>query len=448
MPIDSSTRDRIFAAADRLRDELVRTVSEMVRINTVNPYSGDQTAGSELPGQLYLQDMLRAAGFATRLFEPPPDVYKQGGVIGPAGRSWKDRPNLVGELTFDSGSPGFQPGIAEVTGWKPVLPARTIVLNCHMDTVGAAGMTIDPFSGEVRDGKIWGRGSSDSKGNLAVGLFAVRALLESGVPVAGRVVFESVVDEECNGGGAGTIACCLAGYRGDAAICLDGIGSVPIVGCNGVLTLELAVHGKGGHAAMGAVNAIDKARVLASAMDTIKAERESRTPPMAVNLGVFHAGTIPAIVPAEAVLAYNLTYSVAEAEAGQAQRGAWGAALLREQIEAVLADACRRDPWLSAHPPTITWVKDIPPYSTPPDELIVRIVDEAVVEAGGQGGQFLHITAWTDACYLKTLARMPTVGFGSASEGVAHAAVEYAEIDRLVLGVKTVALAIAAFLGD
>jgi len=105
MPIDPSTRDRIFAAAEQLTDPLTRTVSEMVRINTVNPYSGDDTAGSEKPGQLYLQDQLRAAGFATRLFEPPPDVYQQGGIIGPAGRSWKDRPNLVGELTLEIAKP-------------------------------------------------------------------------------------------------------------------------------------------------------------------------------------------------------------------------------------------------------------------------------------------------------------------------------------------------------
>ncbi|MDD4890272.1 MAG: M20/M25/M40 family metallo-hydrolase [Phycisphaerae bacterium] len=427
MPMDAATRERIFAAADELADPLVRTVSEMIRISTVNPYSDDSTAASEKPGQLYLDDKLRAAGFATRMFEPPPDVYAQAKMIGPAGRSWKDRPNLVGELALGAGG-------------------RTLVLNCHMDTVGAAGMEIDPFSGEVRDGKIWGRGSSDSKGNLAVGLFAVRALRQAGVPLSGKIVFESVVDEECNGGGAGTVACCLAGYRGDAAICLDGIGSVPIVGCNGVLTLELIVPGRGGHAATGAVNAIDKARLLADAMDTIKAERESRTPPMAVNLGVFHAGTIPAVVPAEARIAYNMIYSVAEAQAGRRERGIWGAPLLREHIERVLTDATIRDPWLASHGPVVNWVKDLYPYATPRDEPIVRIVNESLRQAGGQADHFLHMMAWSDACHLTELGRMPTVGFGSASEGVAHAAVEYAEIDRLVLGVKTVALAIAEFL--
>ncbi|MCG3181247.1 MAG: N-formyl-4-amino-5-aminomethyl-2-methylpyrimidine deformylase [Phycisphaerae bacterium] len=427
MTLNATTRGRILAAADSLRDELVDTVSRMVQINTVNPYCGDETASLEKPGQLDLRDRLAAAGFATTLFEPPADVYAQAGMIGPAGRSWEDRPNLVGELTLGDGS------------------GRSLILNCHMDTVGAEGMTIDPFGGEVRDGCIHGRGSSDSKGNLAVGLFAVRALQAAGVPLNGRLIFESVVDEECNGGGAGTVACCLAGYRADAAICLDGLGTQPIVGCNGVLTLRLDVHGRAGHAAMGAVNAIDKARVLADAMDVLKRQRAAAAEPTMVNLGVFHAGTIPAIVPGEATLAYNLTYTVAEAEQSKRERGAWGSALLREQIERLIADAGGRDPWLADHAPTLTWVKDLFPYATPLDAEIVRVVGDAAAAATGRRPAPFHMLAWSDACHT-SLAGIPTVGFGCGLAGKAHAADECVRIDDLMIGVRTVALAIAAFL--
>ena len=55
-----------------------------------------------------------------------------------------------------------------------------------------------------------------------MGLVVVEALLKHGGGLNGRIVFESVVDEECNGGGAGTLACCEAGITGDVAICLDG----------------------------------------------------------------------------------------------------------------------------------------------------------------------------------------------------------------------------------
>lgn len=425
--MDASVRQRIFAAADELTPSLVRTVCELVRIPTVNPYSGDSTAGSELAGQLYMQDRLRADGFATRLFEPPPDVYAQAGMIGPPGRSWKGRPNVVGERTFGAGG-------------------RSLVLNCHIDTVGAAGMNIEPFCGEVRDGKIFGRGSSDAKANLVMGLLAVETLLQAGVPLNGRIIFESVVDEECNGAGAGTLACCLAGYRGDAAICFDGSDSNVLVGCNGVATIELIVHGRAGHAATGAVNAIDKARVLADAIDRIKRQRESLAPPMMVNLGVFQAGTIPAVVPGTARLAYNLVYSVAEAEASLKARGQWNAALLREQVAACIDAACAADPWLAEHRPTITWIKDAYPYSTPTDAPIARIVADAHHLAGGPPDRFVHMTAWADACHLSRSGGMPTVGFGVGEEDQAHAAGEFIRIDQLVRGVKTAALAVAEFL--
>lgn len=429
MALDNDTRSKVLAAADGLADELVQTVSEMVQINTVNPYAGDDSVGDgEMPGQLDFDGRLKAAGFSTTMFEPPADVYAQAKMIGPAGRSWKNRPNVVGELALGDGT------------------GPTLVLNCHMDTVGASDMTVDPFSGEVRDGAVWGRGTSDSKGNLAAGLVAVRAAVASGVPLNGRILFQSVVDEECNGGGAGTVACCLAGYRGDAAICLDGSGNTPITGCNGVLTVELIAHGRGGHAAWGAVNAIDLARRLADAMDVLKAQRESADEPTGVNLGVFRAGSIPAVVPGEATMAYNLTYTVAEAEASRQQHGQWGAALLREEIQRLINGAADADEWMAEHRPTVTWVKDLFAFSTPPDAEILHVVCDAHQAVVGQPARPRPMKAWSDACHL-SLAGIPTINYGSGTDRTAHTAEEHATVENLTTGMKVIALAIANCLG-
>ena len=51
-----------------------------------------------------------------------------------------------------------------------------LLLNGHTDTVSVAGMSIDPFSGDVRDGRLWGRGASDMKGPLSCMLAALLAL--------------------------------------------------------------------------------------------------------------------------------------------------------------------------------------------------------------------------------------------------------------------------------
>ncbi len=69
------------------------------------------------------------------------------------------------------------------------------MINVHMDTVGVAGME-DPFSGELRDGRIWGRGSQDIKSGIAAVLGMARALKENEVHLKGDLVLAFVADEE------------------------------------------------------------------------------------------------------------------------------------------------------------------------------------------------------------------------------------------------------------
>ena len=212
---------KIMAEVDRLSDEMVEICRNLVQVNTVNPYSGDPNPGK------------------TRMIDTPADIYERMGVIGPKGREFAGRPNLVGEFTFGSGG-------------------KRIIINGHMDTVAVTGMEIKPFSGEVRDGKIWGRGASDCKGPLAAGLIAIKALLSAADTLSGSIVYESVMDEECSGSGAGTLTCCNEGYTGDMAIVVDGSGLIITHGCSGCLTADVTVFGQGGHAAVGGISAIDK----------------------------------------------------------------------------------------------------------------------------------------------------------------------------------------------
>src|SRR5207248_2372959 len=104
----------------------------------------------------------------------------------------------------------------------------------HIDTVGVEGMTQDdPFSGEIRDGKLWGRGSSDMKGGLAAAVTALRTLYDVRHELRGRVIFASVVEEESNGSGAGALAWIDRARRGDlfgGAVRPSGIGPKPETG--------------------------------------------------------------------------------------------------------------------------------------------------------------------------------------------------------------------------
>ncbi|MFQ5436958.1 MAG: M20/M25/M40 family metallo-hydrolase [Anaerolineae bacterium] len=72
----------------------------------------------------------------------------------------------------------------------------SLMLNAHMDTVGVDGMTIDPFGGEVRDGRLYGRGSQDMKGSLAAMIAAAKALVDGGIELGGDLIIAAVADEE------------------------------------------------------------------------------------------------------------------------------------------------------------------------------------------------------------------------------------------------------------
>ena len=170
--------NEVTREVDNLTDEMVEMCRSLVRINTINPYAGGKLTGLEKNGQEFIKPILEEMGGKTRLFEPPPDIYERMGVVGPKNRSWKDRPNLVTE--FDLG------------------PGKRIIINSHMDTVGVEGMQFDPFCADVKDGRIYGRGSGDDKGGIAAGIIAIRAALKFADELTGSIVHESVVDEECN----------------------------------------------------------------------------------------------------------------------------------------------------------------------------------------------------------------------------------------------------------
>jgi len=333
-------------------------------------------------------------------------------VLGPKNRDFRNRPNLVGEMTF---GPGCQRAL----------------LMFHMDTVGVTGMTIPPHSGEIRDGKLYGRGSSDCRSGIAVAIVAASVLHEFRDELRGSLTILSVVDEECNGGGAGALACMQrfknrpAPVTGGSplftfAICTDGFGPDVCRGFGGVITGELRVRGQGGHAAgPGGVNAIDKAVVVKGALDAFKRERESARSGR-VNLGIFRAGVHPAVIPAEALLAFNASTTIGD-----------DSAKVRARFEQVLRQHEARDEWLREHPTSLEWIKDLAAYETPADHWLVRNLVKTHKQVLGRPTTVEVNPAWSDACWLSREG-IPTVNYGASTPGQAHSDAEHAELSRIV----------------
>jgi acetylornithine deacetylase/succinyl-diaminopimelate desuccinylase-like protein len=149
--------------------EAQELLSSLVRFNTVNP------PGEERAAQEYLADHLQQAGFECELLGAEPG-----------------RPNLIARLRASDGPPADEPASG----------GPTLCYLGHVDTVlaDAEEWTHDPWSGEVIDGYLWGRGSLDMKSQVAAEIAAAASLARSGWrPAVGELLIAAVVDEETGG---------------------------------------------------------------------------------------------------------------------------------------------------------------------------------------------------------------------------------------------------------
>ena len=406
---------------------MARALADLVRIPTVNPYSGDPNPAGEAAGQEWAERQMRRVGGRIEFLAVPPDVYRRGGVLGPRQRCWAGRRNVIGRFRFGAG-----------TG--PV-----IVLNAHMDTVGVSDYEGEPFSGRRDGDAIHGRGASDCKGGVVAALFALEALKATRAPVNAEVVFECVVDEECSGAGAGTLACCLSGIRGKYCLVLDGSYGELYTACQGVATAEITVSGRAAHGSSGGVSAVDKILLAKAVLDRLAAERSRTQPGYMINVGALRAGLAPWTVPSHGWLTANINYSREEAVAAAAAGKGFCGALARERLEALLAEAAAADPWLREHPPQLLWVKDVPPFSSADSPSASDLADlvaaarESCRAAAGREPPVGSLHAWGDASHLALVGRMPVVGMGAGEPGTAHTAAEF----NRVANVKAVAAAAA-----
>src|SRR2546421_3944678 len=143
-------------AVQTLREEVTSLLQELIRLNTVNP-PGNEPVAAEL-----LRDYLEPFGVRCELYARSPD-----------------RASLVARI------PGRGDG------------PRLLFLS-HTDTVLAdpSEWTVDPWSGELRDGQVWGRGALDMKGQVAASAVAIASLARAGFRPSGDLIFAATADEE------------------------------------------------------------------------------------------------------------------------------------------------------------------------------------------------------------------------------------------------------------
>ncbi len=183
--------------------ELFEDLTKLVRFDTQNDRGRD---GKEEECGRYIEQLYRNFGLETEFYYPDdvPGIKEHPGYF--PNRHMDTRPNVTGVFPGEDRE-------------------RQLMIYAHIDTVpigDPSAWTVDPFGGEVKDGKLWGRGSGDNKSGIAAALFALKALKAYGVRVNKTVAVSSCSDEEF-GGGDGALAMCLK-YPSETIINTDGAG--------------------------------------------------------------------------------------------------------------------------------------------------------------------------------------------------------------------------------
>ncbi len=382
--------DATVAGAEIDVDALVAFTQALVRVPSVyDPARGlDERPAAEL-----VAEQMRAFGWAPELDEVAPG-----------------RPNVIATIEGDG-------------------PGRTLMFEGHTDVVtegDPATWSFDPFGGELRDGRILGRGAADMKAGVAAMLFATDALVRSGT-FPGRIVLAALVDEEGMMSGAKHFVATGRAAGIDGAICCEPEGGEICHVAKGALRLRIGLDGVMAHGAMPfqGRNPNRAAGEVLTALTELEAQLQHLhgehphlgltwvTPtvlrsgdPVQMNVMPAHASlwvdvrTIPSV---------DHDDLVAEIRTLVAEVGATGG--IGTVVEVI---------------------DDRPAVEIAEDHRLVRSIWDAHAALGASPPRLGGVPGATDGTVLTSRGGIPSVVYGPGGKWIAHQADEFVEVDDLV----------------
>ena len=430
------TKD-ILDAVDARTERIVSTLSDLIGFASVVKSDPTQAGPGERDCQIYLQKRLQSLGFETDLWEPDgPALYAkyEGRPGANKGRTFEGRPNLGGVLKGTGGG-------------------RSLMLTGHIDVVPpgpASHWQTDPFQAKVDKGHIYGRGSVDMKGGVASMLMAIETLCEIGHPLAGDVVFTTVVDEEI--GGMGSLAMVDRGFHADAGIMTEPTANRIAPLCHGILWGRIIIDGIGGHAELmpnswdttGPVDAVWLCRQMLDGLDILNrrwATDPRKTHPLMdlpnqIITTQLKVGEHPSSMAGRAEIVIDVQYLPSEKD----EFGLGGH--VKREVEDHVARLSAADPYLAQNPARVEWILDADCAEVPADHPFVTSFQKAV-DLAGENMDLSGFGAHSDIGLPTTLGNTPTVNFGPGDPSQAHQPNERVPISDLVACTKSIALALA-----
>lgn len=417
----------ITEAVDAHKERLLEICTRLMNIESVT--------GNELRVQQEVADIFREMGLETDYWIPDDKEIRNYELYSDTGESFQNRPVVVGKLKGRSPQKG-----------------KSLIINGHVDVVTAEPLDMwetDPFQAVIRDGKLIGRGASDMKTGLAVGIFCTELLKKLFGGVNNDITIVSVPGEE--NGGNGTVASLMRGYtKADGAIFPEPTSNQIQPAHRGAAFWRVHIEGRSSHGGTKykGVSAVEKGIKVVEALQQLEDRRNRdicsknifyKDYPLSapVTVGIFQGGQFTSGVPEHCMIEGCI-----ELVPGEEVKD------VAKSLEDAVMSTCEADPWLLEHPPRVEWFGLFyNPAQTEIDHPLVKLMQTCYETVVQQKPAVNGFEAGTDMRLLSNNFGVPGVMFGAGDIAMAHAPNEYVEIDELVKNAKVMALMMAEWCG-
>jgi acetylornithine deacetylase/succinyl-diaminopimelate desuccinylase family protein len=372
------------------RAQAIELLSNLVRFESIT--------GQEKQIGAFVADYCRSLGLQTEIIEAEPG-----------------RPNVI--ASFDTGRPG-----------------PTLLLNDHLDIVPPGPLELwesPPFEPTIRNGRIIGRGTIDTKSGVTTILVAILALKGQLARMSGRLVLIFTCDEETGGVlGMQYLAGCGL-LKADLALVAEPTSLRIETATKGRMSVAITTTGVATHGARPWLgqNAIEDMVAIVANLATLAERLAKRTHPRmgraSLNIGTIDGGTVPNMVPNRCRIEVDRRLLPGETRES----------ILAEFDDAIAAAQATRPALRATIEERVWW----PGYMLDNDSQVVTLASNAFAKIVGRPAEIGVKDAGTDASWIYNLANIPVVMFSPGHGPSAMNANESVAIDDLIVATSVVA---------
>jgi len=350
------------------------------------------------------------------------------------------------ELAEDPWFPGVEVTRSQAVGVVGTLGDTSehmpgLVLQGHLDVVPPGDpdswLGANPFSAEIREGSLYGRGACDMKAGVAANLAVARTLRDAGIDLERPLAVHCVIGEE--DGGLGAFATLRRGHIGEAAVITEPTSAQIITATAGALTFRIEVAGRSAHGSMRkeGVSAFEAFLPIHAALLDLENERNEDpdplfvgTVPYALSFGVIQTGEWSSNVPDRLVAEGRFGVMIDEDPR-------WA----RARFEDVVTEVSIKDPWLRENRPVVTWPGgQFASGRTDSDHPLIAEMSSAVAATGGAHPPLAAGVYGSDLRLYTGIGGIPTLHYGPGDMREAHAPLEKVDLEQLMQVTRSLVL--------